>query len=239
MIPPADLDGQAVVLTGAFGRLGRILTRRLLDAGATVAAVDARAADPVVDSDRLHLYRADVTDEAETERVFAKAAEALGPPGALVHTVGTWAGEPLVETSLDGWETVLRVNLTSTFLCFREAARHFQRAGTDGRLVAVASKQGADGGVAEQAAYSASKAGVVRLVEATAAELNGAGITAAAVAPSMILFGGEGDTPGVPAERIADLCAYLASSAGAAHNGAVLRAYGTIALRDEGLREVL
>lgn len=97
-----------------------------------------------------------------------------------------------------------------------------------GRLVAVASGQGADGGVAEQGPYSAAKAGVVRLVEAVAAEQDGR-ITAVAVAPSMILFGGEEPgTRGVSVEAIADLCVYLAGEGGGIHNGEVLRAYGTM-----------
>lgn len=217
-----DLSGKTVILTGAFGRLGRVLTRTLLASGATVAGIDAQSADPVVDSDRLHLFRADLGDEDAVADVFGRIADEVGVPDALVHTVGMWAGTPFAETSLGDWETMLRVNLTSAFLCFREAVRHMPRGG---RLVGIASKQGADGGVADQAAYSASKAGVVRLVEAVADE-HGGRITAAAVAPSAILFGGSGE--GVSAERIAALCAYLCSDAGAVHNGAVLRAYGSM-----------
>ena len=218
----ADLDGKTVILTGAFGRLGRILTRTLLEAGATVAAIDARAADPVVSSNRLHLFKADLSSEDAVADVFDRIDEEIGVPDALVHTVGMWGGTPFADTSLDDWETMLRVNLTSTFLCFREAVRHMKT----GRLVGIASKQGADHGVAEQAAYSASKAGVVRLVEAVADEYDGR-ITAAAVAPSAILFGSDGE--GVPSERIAELCAMLCSDEGAEHNGTVVRAYGTLA----------
>lgn len=223
-----DLSGIPVVLTGAAGRLGRVLTRRLLEAGAVVAAVDAHAAQPAEEADRLRFYGADVTDERAVAEAFGRIREEVGVPSALVHTVGMWAGAPLAETALSDWETVLRVNLTSTFLCFREAVRQMRQAGQGGRLVAIASRQGADGGVAEQAAYSASKAGVVRLVEATTAEHAAHGITAAAVAPSMILFGEEGESArGVPAQRVADLCAYLCAEGGAVHNGAVLRAYGS------------
>ena len=218
-----DLTGRVVVLTGAFGRLGRILTRTLLDAGAVVAGIDTRKADPIVPSSSLHLFKADLGREESVADVFDEVAGAVGAPDALVHTVGMWAGTPFAETDLSDWETMLRVNLTSAFLCFREAVRHMN---DDGRLVGIASQQGADRGVAEQAAYSASKAGIVRLVESIAAEYDGR-ITAAAVAPSAILFGGEGE--GVPAQRVADLCAMLCSDEGAAHNGEVLRAYGTLA----------
>jgi NAD(P)-dependent dehydrogenase (short-subunit alcohol dehydrogenase family) len=220
-----DLSGKTIVLTGAFGRLGRILTRRLLTDGATVAGIDRHTADPVVDSDRLYLIKADVSTEDGVEQAFAQAEAAAGTPDALVHTVGMWDGQPFADTSLEDWEAMMQVNLTSAFLCFREAVRRMRASGArEGRLVGIASRQGLERGVAEQAAYSASKAGVVRLVEAVAAEYEGTGITAAAVAPSTILFGGEGD--GVSAERVAELCAALCSEEGAAHNGEVIRAYG-------------
>jgi NAD(P)-dependent dehydrogenase (short-subunit alcohol dehydrogenase family) len=219
-----DLSGKTIILTGAFGRLGRILTRRLLDDGATVAALDRHTADPVADSDRLHLFKADVSDEQGVSEVFARVQDTLGPADGLVHTVGMWDGQPFAETPLEDWERMLRVNLTSTFLCFRAAVRQMQASGTGGRLVGIASRQGADRGAAEQAAYSASKAGLVRIVEAVAAEYDGR-ITAAAVAPSTILFGGDGD--GVSADHVAGLCAYLCTDEGAVHNGSVLRAYGT------------
>ncbi len=224
---PSDLSGKTVIVTGAFGRLGRVLTRRLLADGATVAGIDARSADPVVASDRLHLFKADLGDEAAVEQAFERIAEEVGPPDALVHAVGMWDAAPFAETSLEAWETMLRVNLTSAFLCFREAVRRMEanRNGSAGRLVGIASRQGADGGIAEQAAYSASKAGVVRLVEAVAAEWGARGITAAAVAPSTILFG-EADGDGVSAEHVAALCAMLCTEESAAHNGTVLRAYG-------------
>lgn len=103
------------------------------------------------------------------------------------------------------------------------------RAGVPGQLVGIASGQGADRGVAQQAAYSASKAGVVRLVESVAAEYRDAGITAAAVAPSLILFGDEDpEARGVDVEEVAQLCVTLCGPAGTVHNGSVLRAYGSM-----------
>ena len=220
----ARLENTIIALTGAGGRLGSVITRKLLDAGATVAAIDVRPIDELPDG--AASFNADLTDEASVARTFAQIEEELGPLGGLIHTVGMWGGAPFAETDLDSWEAMLTVNLTTTFLCFREAVRRMN--GRGGRLVAITSGQGADGGVAEQGPYSAAKAGVVRLVEAVAAEYDGR-ITATAVAPSLILFGGEGeDARGVSVEAIADLCVYLCGEGGAIHNGEVLRAYGTI-----------
>ena len=218
-----DLSSVVAVVTGAAGRLGRVVARHLEDAGAVVAGVD-RAPHAV---GRVSVV-ADVTDPASTARAFAEVARAVGPPAAVVHTVGAWAGAPFAETTLEDWRAVLEVNLTSAFVVFQAGARYMLEAG-GGHLVALASGQGADRGVAEQAAYSASKAGVIRLAEAVAAEYRNDGVSAAAVAPSMILFGGEPEgTEGVAVDEVARLCVTLCGPAGAVHNGSVLRAYGSM-----------
>ena len=220
-----DLSSTSVVVTGAGGRLGRVVVQRFLDAGARVAGLDARL--PTALPEGVAVFEADLTDEGAVAETFDAAEAAVGPIGALVHTVGMWDGAPFAETSLAAWHRMMDVNLTSLFLSFREAARRMSAHGHGGRLAAIASRQGADEGVAQQAAYSASKAGAVRVVEAVAAEYDGR-ITAAAVAPSTILFGGETEgATGVPVEAVADLCVYLCGPGGTVHNGAVLRAYGT------------
>ena len=217
------LSDRIVIVTGAGGRLGRLIVRDLVAAGARVAALDREA--PTGLPDAVLALAADVTQEPATVSAWDQVASTLGTPNALVHAVGMWGGAPLAETTLDAWRTVLDVNLTSAFLAFREAARRM----TDGgRLVAVASGQGADRGVAEQAAYSAAKAGIVRLVEATAAEHADRGLTAVAVAPSTLLFGDEpAAAAGVSADDVAALCVRLCGPEGAVHTGATLRAYGS------------
>jgi NAD(P)-dependent dehydrogenase (short-subunit alcohol dehydrogenase family) len=220
-----DLQGVVAVVTGARGRLGRLVAERLLASGAAVAALDLVPPDDLPDG--VAPIGADLADEGAVAEAFESIEAQLGAPAALVHTVGMWEGAPLTATTLDAWERLIRVNLTSTFLCFREAARAMRRAGSGGRLVAIASRQGADRSPAEQGAYAASKAGVIRLVEAAAAEYAAEGITAAAIAPSMMLFGDEEhDARGVPAGSVADLCVHLCGVGGTVHNGTVLRAYG-------------
>ena len=92
-------------------------------------------------------------------------------------------------------------------------------------MVAIASRQGADRAPSEQAAYAASKAGVIRLVEAIGAEFADRGVTARVVAPSMILFDGM-DGPGISAMDLARMCVDLADPTWPMANGSLLRAYG-------------
>ena len=219
-----DLSGRVIVVTGAGGRLGRVVARQLAAAGARVAGLD-RAAHDVGDV----AVQADATHEDEMAAALGRVVAELGDLDGLVHTVGMWAGAPFAETTLADWRTVLDVNLTSVFVAFRAAVRQMLGDGRHGRLVALASGQGADRGTAQQAAYSAAKAGVVRLVESVAAEYRAEDVTAAAVAPSMILYGDEPDgTRGVEADEVASLCVTLCGPAGAVHSGSVLRAYGSM-----------
>lgn len=225
----AGFQGRVAVVTGASGRLGREVSAAFEDEGAQVAAIVRRGADarlvPVSPGSRVRAFPCDVTDESSVRETFAQIAEQLGRVDALVHTVGAWASTPLLETSADEWERLIRVNLLSTFLCFREAAR-IMAVGDGGGLVAIASGQGADRGVANQSAYSAAKAGVIRLIESTARELADEGITARAVAPSTILYDDDG-TPGVPVRTVVRLCVDCSHPESNIPTGAVIRAYGT------------
>lgn len=222
-----NLSGQIVVITGAAGRLGRRMMHRFAEQGATLAAVDLNA-DAISLPEGAHgqAFSADVTSEATVRDCFQQICEAFGAVDALVHTVGAWDGRPFLETTLGAWDRMIQLNLTSAFLCFREAARLMQH--RRGRLIGIASGQGADRGRAQQGGYSAAKAGVVRLVEAVAEELEEQGITAHAIAPSMILFEGMEDQKGVSVEHIIDWTLHLCSPAADALNGTTLRAYGTL-----------
>ncbi|MEM8599222.1 MAG: SDR family oxidoreductase [Bacteroidota bacterium] len=217
-----DLTDTTVLVTGASGRLGRVLLRHLAAAGATVAGI-ARSA-PKDAPEGLHFAAADATDEDALAAAFQQLRDQAGPIDVVIHAVGAWSGGPLAETTLADWRSLLDLNLTASFLTVREAVRHFLRDG-GGRVIGIASRQGADRAPAQQAAYGASKAGLIRLLEAAAAEHAGDDIQAVAVAPSMILFGDEA-AAGVRADDLAALCAYLCTDAGAAHNGATLRMYG-------------
>ncbi len=220
----SNLASKRIVVTGGGGRLGSRMVERFASWGGQVVALvvteEEAARVPANDRHPVDTVRVDVTSEAGVIACFDEIASRHGRVDAIVHTIGMWSGAGLLETSKDDWDLILRVNLTSAFLCFREAVRHM---GPGGTVIGISSRQGADGGVAQQAAYSAAKAGVVRLIESMAAEFADANITCHAIAPSTILFEEEGE--GVQATEIIDLAAYLIRHGGAL-SGATVRAYG-------------
>ena len=206
---------RTIVITGATGRLGSEIKQGFERASDRVVTIGRGQSEDI---------RADLTSESSTEAAFRQIDSAH----AVVHTVGMWAGSPLLDTSAEDWERILRINLTSTFLCFREGARLLTRGG-GGRLIGIASSQGADRGVASQAGYSASKAGVIRLAEAVNAEFEDRGVTAHVIAPSFILYGTESSSQdGVAVGDLVELTQYLCTDAGVSLGGATLRAYGSL-----------
>ncbi len=218
-----DLTGKVTVVTGGGGRLGSRMVTGLAGAGSEVVALTASAeeAERVPKGHGVTVLIADLTVENEVSECFGKIRDRFGPIDALIHTVGMWSGQPFLETSQADWERMLRVNLTSAFLCFREGTRLMSSG--SGTIIGIASRQGADRGVAQQTAYSASKAGIVRLVEGVAEEFSGLGVAAHAIAPSTILFDGGGD--GVAAADIVSYCAFLILH-GASLSGETHRMYG-------------
>ncbi len=219
-------QGKTVVITGANGRLGQHVVRAFAEQGATIALVtptEAEAYDvSLPEGADAWGFPCDATNEDAVAQCFDAMRAQFGAIDVLVHTVGGWSSSRLADTTMDDWRRMMDLNLTSTFLAFRAAANLMEGRG---RLVAVAAGQGADKGVGEQAAYSASKAGVVRLVEAVASEYEGR-ITAHAIAPSTLLADGQ-EGKGVTASTIADLIVHLSGDAGDALNGQTLRAYGS------------
>ncbi len=221
-----------VVITGAAGRLGRQLVTTFAATGVTVSAVvrnedDAGRIKPAPDLAMPSVFACDLGDPKATRQTFDQIVDRSGAPHAVIHAVGTWGMTPLTDTSLQDWHLIIDTNLTTTFICFRESARVMSERG--GALIAFASGQGADRGQANQSAYAAAKAGVIRLVESVDAEFRDAGIRAYAVAPSFILFDEEevGGEAGVHARELAELCRYLCDDDAGALSGNVIRAYGT------------
>ncbi len=190
-MPEGLLAGRKALVTGAARGIGLGVARRFCQEGASLALsdvlvteVEEAAATLAGEGHDAIAVPFDVTHEASVEDGIQEAHERLGGLDVLVANAGIVRVVPALETSLETWRHVLDVNLTGVFLCLRTAGRLFaaQRGGV---LLATASQAGRHGYHGE-AAYCASKFGVVGLVEVLAKELAESGVRVNAVAPGTI-----------------------------------------------------
>ena len=133
---------------------------------------------------------ADVTDEAAVDRVFAQAADELEGIDAAILAAGVGRYGPIESYPLADWEETLATNLTGPFLCAKAAIPHLRRNG-GGAIVAVSSGAGKQG-YPQLGAYSASKFGLMGLMQGLAGEVAEDGMKVCTVVPGSILtpFGG-------------------------------------------------
>ncbi len=195
-----ELSGVSAIVTGGASGLGAATARRLAADGARVLVLDLQ--DDKGEALAAELggayVHADVTDADQVQAAVAAAAE-MGPLRALVNCAGI--GPPARTLGRDGtphdlghFETVLRVNLTGTFNCIRLAAAEMAKTdsvdadGSRGAIVNTASVAAFDGQIG-QAAYSASKGGIVGMTLPVARDLASVGIRVNTIAPGII------DTP--------------------------------------------
>jgi len=183
-----SLTGKVAIVTGAGRGLGRAMATALAQAGArvTVAARTARELDTFVaeqaDAGREALAcPTDITDADAVQRMVDSTVDRFGRLDVLVNNSGIVASTPLLEQEPDEWDRVIATNLRGVYLATRAAGRHLV-AQKSGKVVNIASNFALQG-VANHAAYSASKAGVIAFTKAMAMEWARHGIQVNAIAP--------------------------------------------------------
>jgi NAD(P)-dependent dehydrogenase (short-subunit alcohol dehydrogenase family) len=179
------LHGRTALVTGAARGIGLAIGRALGEHGARVVLADLDAGQTGAVAARLQNARGlalDVADEAATESLFDRLAAEGWAPDVVVPNAGILHLAPVDDIPADRFRAVVEVNLTGAFLTARAAAR---RLGRDGRIILTSSLFGLRSG-AQNAAYSASKFGMLGLMEAMAADLAPRGILVNAVAPGQI-----------------------------------------------------
>lgn len=187
-----DLEGKTAIVTGASSGLGRHFARVLAAAGAKVALASRRLeplrelARQIEASDgRAIPIETDVVDR-ESVRACVDTAEAeLGPISILINNAGIAVTKPVLDLEESDWDRVVDTNLKGAWLTAQETARHMVRLGHEGSIVNIASILGF-GGIGQVAPYCASKAGLINLTRAMAAELARDAIRVNALAPGYI-----------------------------------------------------
>ena len=184
---------KTIVITGAARGLGLCMAETFARCGANIALIDLTESDLATAADicQAHgvdarCYAADVSKESRVETVFTQIQADFGSVDVLINNAGVgYLMRPFVEVPLDEWKQVMDVNLTGTFLCSQEAAKHMISAGNGGRIINIAS-QAAKTGFPHLAAYVATKHGLVGLTRSNACELGEYGITVNAICPNHI-----------------------------------------------------
>jgi len=184
------LEGRTAVVTGASSGMGVLFARALAEAGAHVV-VAARRRDrleSVADDLRrvggeVRAVTCDVSRGDDVDALVAAVRKDFGGVDVLVNNAGYTSVVPAEEQSLDDWRGQIDTNLTGVFLCAQRFGRLMLEAGR-GSIVNVASVLGLVGsGQVAQAAYAASKGGVVNLTRELAAQWARRGVRVNALAP--------------------------------------------------------
>ncbi len=180
-----DLTGRAALVTGGGGALGAEIGRGLAAFGARVVLADldpSRARDAAGGIEGAVAEAVDVTDRGSVDALVGRVTAALGRIDVLVNAAGVFRIAPAVDLKLEDWETVIRVNLTGTFLMTQAAGRAMlgQRRGNVVNIASVSSTVGNP----EYAAYAASKGGVAQLTKVLGAEWCQHGVNVNAIGPA-------------------------------------------------------
>ncbi|OAN66661.1 SDR family NAD(P)-dependent oxidoreductase [Sphingomonas sp. TDK1] len=211
---------RTALVTGAGSGIGQAVVARLLEEGANIIAVDVSEQGLVETADRaghaghaarLQTITADVSEEAAVAAMVAEAGLVDAGLDVLVNAAGILRSAHTHQTSLDLWNQILKVNLTSTFLMTRATLPALLRTGRG--VVINFSSTSASFAHPYMAAYAASKGGIQAFTHAIAAEYASQGLRAIAVAPGSI-ESGMTRAPGIPEDGDLSLFAKLTPALG-------------------------
>jgi NAD(P)-dependent dehydrogenase (short-subunit alcohol dehydrogenase family) len=192
-----QLKDQAAIVTGGASGLGAATARRLAKEGAKVAICDvnAKLAEAVAKEIGGVAVTCDVADSASAEAAIAAAAKAHGPARVLINCAGIGVAKRVIgregPMALADFDRVIRINLIGSFNMIRLAAADMSKleplsTGERGVMISTASIAAYDGQIG-QAAYSASKGGIVGMTLPIAREFAQFGIRVLAIAPGLFL----------------------------------------------------
>jgi len=229
-----EFEGRVVVVTGAAGGVGQVVSRRWLEAGAKVAAVGRTRAklEALEPHPNLFPIEANLSIATGAEAMVREVTAQCGSPDTLLHLVGGFVMEPIdgpeAETT---WRQMMEMNLDSAFYAFRAMTSVLKERG-GGWMVGLGSRAAAAPG-ANLAGYAAAKAGLQALVQSAAAELRQSDIHVNLLVASTIdtaanraAMGTKAVDDWVSPDDIADATQYLCSDRAKSVYGATLEVFG-------------
>jgi 3-oxoacyl-[acyl-carrier protein] reductase len=184
------LIGKTAIITGGGRDIGRACALKLAKEGANVAisyfssseGADSAVAEIITAGGNAFALRADLNSQEGVDALVEKTVETFGSIDVLVNnTGGLIARKSIAEMSLEHWNAVISINLTSTFMMVKACLMHM----TSGAIVNLASQAGRDGGGPGSIAYAAAKGAVITMTRGLAKEL-GPKIRVNALCPGMV-----------------------------------------------------
>lgn len=187
------LKGKLALITGAGRGIGRGIALVLAEQGAALALNDlpgsadlgATVAEVTALGAKAQAFAADVSTEEGVRGLFADVASACGPVDLLVNNAGISQPKDIFALSLEEWNRVLTINLTSCFLCSKHALEQMKPRGA-GRIVNISSVVAHQGALYGHVHYAASKSGMLGFTKTLARTGAPFGVTVNAVAPGII-----------------------------------------------------
>jgi NAD(P)-dependent dehydrogenase (short-subunit alcohol dehydrogenase family) len=183
------LADRVAVITGAGSGIGLATARRFAAEGATVVAVDLNADAGKAAAEEVggEFVACDVADERSVRELFDHVAERYGRLDIAFNNAGISPpdDDSILDTGLDAWERVLRVNTTSVYLCCKYALPRMRAQGK-GSIINTASFVALMGAATSQIAYTASKGGVLAMTRELGVQFAREGIRVNALCPGPI-----------------------------------------------------
>jgi NAD(P)-dependent dehydrogenase (short-subunit alcohol dehydrogenase family) len=176
------LEGKVCVITGAASGIGAETSRLFAEEGARVVGVDLRAG-----AEGELLLEADVSDEDQVRQMYERASTEMGRIDVLFNNAGISPDDDVsvLDTSLEAWQRVQNVNLTSVFLCCKHGIPHLLESG-GGSVINTASFVAVMGAASSQISYTASKGGVLALSRELGVEFAKRGVRVNALCPGPV-----------------------------------------------------
>jgi NAD(P)-dependent dehydrogenase (short-subunit alcohol dehydrogenase family) len=170
-----ELKNFNIILTGGTGALGKVITTEFIKNGASV--ITNFRSEPkfddlkktVTNKEKLHGIQLDLDSEDNVQAYFEQASARFKRLDVFLHIMGGfWMGKEIADTSLENWNRMMNLNLTSAFLCTREAFK-IMKVQCSGKIFTVGAKT-AEEFPPNMGAYTVSKAGVLALTRILANE---------------------------------------------------------------------